>query len=121
MDQGILDKLKTTTIEELIKSINLVIEKELSITDLSDNIVKWSTMPKLLVLEEENKKKVLFFAEFINKMLISIEEKIVYIISLCGLLEFGKNSLRNYDVEDLFTMGDYYCNRSIAEIDQKEL
>ena len=116
MDQRMLAKLKTTTIEELIKSINLVIEKELSIIALSDNIVKWNAMPKLLLLEEENKKKVLSFIEFINTISISIEEKIGYVISLCGLLEFGKISLRNYDIGNLFTMVDYYRNRSITEI-----
>lgn len=116
MKEEILEKLKYTSIEELIKSVNEAIGKELSIIEVEDNMKKWDVIKKLLLLEEENKKKILSFVEFVNTLLIPIEEKAAYVISLCGLLEFGKISLTNYDIGSLFMVADYYRNASIETI-----
>lgn len=116
MEEKLFNDLKKNTVENLVKKINEVVEKKFSILDEENDIEKWNAVPKLLLLDENKKKQLLSFVEFMDSLLVPLEEKAMYVISLCGLLEFGKITLENYDNGSLFTMADYYQNSSISEI-----
>lgn len=116
MDDRLFEIGKTYNMEQLVTRINEIIGEKFTILDERDDIEKWNGIPKLLMLEETTQNKVLEFVEFIDSLLVPIEEKTIYIVSLSGLIEFGKISLDQYDLGSLFTMADYYQNSSIQEI-----
>jgi len=110
------NNLKSNTIDELITKINGIVGDNFQLLDEQTDIKKWNRVPKLLLLNEEQKSKILSFVDFIDSLLIPIEEKIIYVISLSGLLEYGKINLDDYDEGSLVTMADYYKNSSIEHI-----
>ena len=116
MKDKIFEETKDATMEELVKKINEVIREKLSILDEENDIEKFNTIPKLLLLEDKKKQKLLSFVEFVDSLLIPLEEKAMYIISLSGLIEFTNIALEDYDDASLFTMADYYQNSSIDDI-----
>ncbi len=115
MNEKLLD-VNDTSVEKLVKRINEIVGEKFSVLDEENDIEKWNTVPKLLLISDESKNRVLSFVEFIDSMFVSLEEKAMYVISLCGLLEFANISLEDYDDGSLFTMADYYQNSSIEEI-----
>ncbi len=116
MSEKLFENTKEINIENLITKINEVVGEKFAILDEKDDIEKWNTLPKLLLLEEENAKKVLSFVEFMDSLLVPKEEKAMYVVSLCGLIEFGNLILKDYEEGSLFTLADYYQNSSIEEI-----
>ena len=116
MEEKIFIDSKNNTIEELVKRINTIVGEKFAILDEQNDIEKWNTVPKLLLLDEDKKAQILSFVEFLDSLLITAGEKAMYIISLCGLIEFGNLSLENYDMGNMFTIADYYQNSSIEEI-----
>ncbi len=116
MGEKIFVDSKDCTVEGLIKKINDIIGEEFSILQDEDRLEKWNTLPKLLVLGENQKKRLLEFIDFVDSLLVPVSEKIIYIISLCGLLEYGKLKIDEYDCGSLFTLADYYQNSSIYDI-----
>lgn len=116
MEEKIFNNLRENTVEELVKKINEIVEKKFAILDEENDIEKWNTVPKLLLLDENQKNKLLSFVEFMDSSLAPLEEKAMYVISLCGLLEYGQINLEDYDDGNLFTMADYYQNSSIEDI-----
>jgi hypothetical protein len=106
----------TKTIEELVKKINEIVDSDFSMLEHENDIEKWNTIPKLLLMEDDKKNKMLSFVEFLDTLLVSLEAKAMYIISLSGLLEFGNINLLDYDDGSLFTLADYYQNSSVEEI-----
>lgn len=116
MEEKLFDNLRNNTVEELVKKINEVVGKKFAILDEVNDIEKWNAVPKLLLLNENQQNKLLSFVEFTDSLLAPLEEKAMYVISLCGLLEYGKIDLEDYNDGNLFTMADYYQNSSIEDI-----
>ena len=107
---------RNNTMDELVKKINEIVGEKFAILDEQNDIEKWNTVPKLLLLDETKQKIVLDLAEFLDSLLVSNGDKAMYIISLSGLIEFGKISIEDYEIGSLFTLADYYQNSSIEEI-----
>ncbi len=118
MSEKLFENTKEINIENLITRINEVVGEKFAILDEKDDIEKWNTVPKLLLLEEENAKRILSFVEFMDSLLVTKEEKAMYVVSLCGLIEFGHLNLKDYEEGSLFTLADYYQNSSIQEIEK---
>ncbi len=116
MEERLFEAGKKFNIEQLVSRINEIIDEKFTILDEKDDIEKWNGIPKLLLLDEKTQNRVLEFVDFMDSLLVPIEEKTIYIVSLSGLIEFGKISLDQYDLGSLFTMADYYQNSSISEI-----
>ncbi len=116
MIERLLEKEKNTNMEQLVAQINKIIDEKFSILDEKDDIEKWNGIPKLLLLEEPVQKKFLEFVDFMDSLLVPIEDKVIYVVSLSGLMEFGGVNLEKYDVGSLFMMADYYQNSTITEI-----
>lgn len=116
MGEKIFGDLKEKTMEELVKRIQEIVSQRFAILDEQNDIEKWNTVPKLLLLDDAKQQQILSFAEFLDSMLVTIGEKAMYVVSICGLLEFGQIKLDDYDNGDLFTLADYYQNSNIDEI-----
>lgn len=115
MDNKLLQN-NNDSVEELVKRINEVIGKKFEILDEKDDIEKWNAIPKLLLLDEVAKKRLISFVEFMDGLTLSIETKSIIIVSLVGLMEFVNIKLYDYDDGSLYTMADYYQNSSIDNI-----
>lgn len=116
MGEKIFGDSKERTTEELVKRIQEIVSQRFTILDEQNDIEKWNTVPKLLLLDDNKQQQILSFAEFLDSLLVSIGEKAMYIVSICGLLEFGGIKLEEYETGDLFTLADYYQNSNINEI-----
>jgi hypothetical protein len=116
MEERLLDEFKKVSVEELVNRINEIVRDKFSILDEENDIEKWNRVPKLLLLSSDKKKQVLSFVEFMDSLLIPVTEKAMYVISLCGLLEYGNLNMEEYDDGSLFTLASFYENSTIDEI-----
>ena len=116
MEEKLLDEFKKVSVEELVNRINEIVRDKFSILDEENDIEKWNRVPKLLLLSSDKKKQVLSFVEFMDSLLIPVTEKAMYVISLCGLLEYGNLNMEEYDDGSLFTLASFYENSTIDEI-----
>ena len=114
--EKILETGKEVSIEMLVSRINELIGEKFSILDEQDDIQKWNGVPKLMMLDEVAQKRFLSFVEYMDSLLIPIEDKAIIIVSLSGLMEFANVKLYEYDDGSLYTMADFYQNSSIEEI-----
>jgi len=114
--EKILEIGKEPTIEMLVNRINELIGEKFSILDEQDDIEKWNGIPKLMMLDEVASKRLLSFIEYMDSLLIPIEDKAIIVVSLSGLMEFANVKLYDYDDGSLYTLADYYQNSSIEEI-----
>jgi len=97
MEEKIFNNIKNHTVEELVTKINEVVGNKFTILNEENDIEKWNTVPKLLLLNENQQNKLLSFVDFTDSLLSPIEEKAMYIISLSGLIEHGKIDIEDYD------------------------
>lgn len=116
MEERLLDYSKDNSVESVIKKINDVVKCKFSILKLDDDIEKWNSIPKLLMLDDVAQKRLMSFIEFMDSLDISIEKKLLNFISLSAVLEFSNIKLYDYDNGNLFTLADYYKDRSISDI-----
>lgn len=114
--EKLLETDKAVSVEMLVNRINELIGEKFTILDEQDDIQKWNGIPKLLMLDEVAGKRLLSFIEYMDSLLIPIEDKAIIVVSLSGLMEFANIKLYDYDDGSLYTMADYYQNSSIAEI-----
>ena len=50
---------KTETIQDVVKKINIAVDKDFDMLGKTDDdIVKWTTIPELILLEDEKKKRL---------------------------------------------------------------
>lgn len=115
MDNKLLQASKAS-VEELVNRINEIVGNKFEILDEKDDIEKWNSVPKLLLLDEVAQKRLISFVEFMDCLTIPIETKSIIIISLAGLMEFANIKLYDYDDGNLYTIADYYQNSSIDDI-----
>ena len=108
--------VNNASVEELVKRINEIVGEKFEILDEKDDIEKWNSVPKLLLLDDVAQKRLLSFIEFLDSIPGPIETKAIIIVSLAGLMEFANIKLYNYDDGSLYTMADYYQNSSIEDI-----
>lgn len=107
---------KNASVDDLIKKINDTVGEKFQILDKEDNVKKWTGIPNLLLLDEVAQKRLLAFVEYMDSLLIPIEDKVMIIVSLSGLMEFANIKLYDYDDGSLYTMADFYKNSTIDEI-----
>ncbi len=113
---GKLLENNNTSVENLAEKINEIINQKFNILVNKDDIEKWNTVPKLLLLDDVAQKRFLSFIEFMDSLNTPVEDKAMLIISLSGVLEFGNVKLYDYDDGNLYTIADFYKDRSIEDI-----
>jgi len=106
------------SVDEVTKRINEIVEKNHEILDGKDDIEKWNSIPKLLLLDDVAQKRLLSFIEFMDSLSVSIEDKAMLLISLSSLLESGNIKLYDYDDGSLFTMAYFYKESRIETIEK---
>ena len=114
--EKLFENIKEANVEMLVNRINELIGAKFAILDEQDDIQKWNGMPKLLMLDEIAQKRFMSFVEYMDSLLIPIEDKAIMVVSLSGLMEFANIKLYDYDDGSLYTMADFYQNSSIEEI-----
>lgn len=114
--EKLFENEKDYSIEMLVNRINELIGEKFTILDEQDDIKKWNGVPKLLMLDGVAQKRLLSFIEYMDSLLIPIEDKAIIVVSLSGLMEFANVKLYDYDDGSLYTMADFYQNSSIEEI-----
>lgn len=114
--ERLLEVGKEKTVKELVDNINKIVDRNFNILSSDDDIEKWNSVPKLLMLSEEKQERLLNFIEYIDNLLISIEDKTLYIISLSGLIEIKKLNILDYDDGSLFTLANYYSHINNTDI-----
>ena len=109
---------KDMNIEEAIKKVNSVVKENFSILDSDDNDVeKWTSVPKLLLLDESDQKKVLSLIEYMDSSELPLEQKIMVIVSLSGLIDLGPIKISDYnDDANLYLLADYYQDTTLDNI-----
>lgn len=112
----LLEVGKNKTVKGLVDNINKIVDKNFNILSHDDDIEKWNSVPKLLMLDAEKQERLLNFVEYVDNLLISIEDKALYIISLSGLIEIKKINILDYDDGSLFTLADFYSHISNMDI-----
>lgn len=110
---------KNNTVDELIKKVNEIVSKNINILKGKDDIEKWNTIPRLLLLKDSEQKQLLLLAQFLDTLLITQAEKAMHIISLSALIQYGNLKLQDYDdILNLFMIVSYYQNCSIDDINE---
>jgi hypothetical protein len=107
------------SLEQLAKTINKIVKKELPIKDLNDktsSIEKWTSIPNILVYKDEEKLKFIEFIEYLDGSFMPIKDKALIITSLCGLMEYAKIDITKYDVGSLHLIAEYYVNKSFDDM-----
>ena len=107
---------KDTSIENLVSKINEIVGKKFAILDEKDDIEKWNGIPRLMMLDEIAQKRFISFVDYMDSLLIPIEDKAMLVVSLSGIMQFTNIKLYDYDDGNLFTMADFYQNSSIEDI-----
>lgn len=116
MEEKLIETNKELTMEYLVNRINQIVSLDFSVVDKNDDIEKWNTVPKLLLLEDKKIAKVLDFTKYLDTLLISIYDKAMYIISLSGMVDFMPFKFEDYDNGNLLLLVDYYQTRGIKEM-----
>lgn len=116
MEERLLEVGKDRSVNQLVENINKLVDKNFNILSHNDDIEKWNSVPKLLMLDVDKQEKLLNFVEYVDTLLISLNDKAMYIISLSGLIEVGKLNIMDYDDGGLFTLADYYNHTNILDI-----
>lgn len=116
MEEKLLGLDGDMSIKKIIDKINYIISMNFSILSKQDDIEKWNGLPKLLTLNNDIQQALVRYVIYIDNLLISVEDKAMYIISLSSLIEFGNIDINIYDDGSLFTMADYYKDSSISDI-----
>lgn len=117
MEERLLEA-NNADIKKLVKRINEIIDKKFDILSKDDDIEKWNSVPKLLLLNDVGQKRLLSFLEYMDSLFTPTTEKTKIIISLSGLMEFANIKLYDYDDGSLYTMADYYKDTKIKNIQE---
>lgn len=116
MEERILWPNGDISVKKLVDRINEIIGNSFNILGQGDSIEKWNGIPKLLALDEDRQKILLKFVEYVDNLLMPIENKVMYIVSLSSLIEFGNIDIVLYDEGSLFILADYYKDSTINDI-----
>ena len=113
MENKILDSSKEITLKQVIDNINKIVNKKFEIVENNDDIEKWTSIPILLLEDNEKQERILKFIEFVDSLLITKDEKISYIITLSSLIKFDKLDISKVENGHLFILADYFNEKNI--------
>ena len=108
---------KNETIEDVVNRINTLVDQNFEILDRDDDdITKWGTIPKLLLLDDEKIDRLLRFIRYMDTASAkeTIYERALIIISLSGLIEYADFDFSSYDDGNLYLLANHYQNSTIG-------
>lgn len=101
---------------KIIDHINGAVNNDFTILKEHDNIKKWNCLPVLLIEEEDEQQKILNFIDYVDELMITPNEKYIYIITLASLIENGKVNIRLLEDGPIFMLADYFKDKTIKEM-----
>lgn len=117
MEERLLNR--RLSVDEAIEKVNEKVNERFDLLDKNDNDVeKWASLPKLVLLDEVAKKRIVAFIEYMDTSYISIDEKCRILISLSGLIENGKIKLYDYENGSLYLLADHYQDSTYVDMDK---
>jgi hypothetical protein len=81
-----------------------------------DDIVKWTTMPELLLLSEEKLVRLENFVRYLDSTRLPIKEKSLIMISLSGLIKYFDLDATKYDDGNLYLLSNHYQNTKVEDM-----
>lgn len=118
MKEKLLDPIKEKKLKDIIDDINTSVEAKFEIIE-GDDLEKWTSLPILLLEEEKVQNRIIRFIEYIDSLLIPLDEKIEYIITLSSLMKFGKLDICNIEDGGIFMFVDYFKDKKNSTIEEE--
>ena len=121
MEEKLLDVKDNMTLKDVIEEINKIVKKKQEIVENNDDMGKWTSLPVLLLEEDNEQERILKYIDFVDNMFISRDEKISYIITLAILIKDGHLDISTVEDGHLFILADYFNERTNDAIENELL
>lgn len=117
MEKDFSEKLfRRKDLTGVVNIINQEVGNDFSLVDEYDGIKKWNTLPILLLESDEKTEKIQGIINYVDDMLITKKEKVLYLITLSSLIEHGKLKLETIDEGQVFMLMDFFKTRTVKEM-----
>lgn len=108
---------KTETIQNVVEKINIAVDKDFDMLGKTDDdIIKWRTLPQLLLLEEDKLVRLENFVRYLDSTRLPIKEKSLIMISLSGLIKYFNLDVTKYDDGNLYLLSNHYQNTKVEDM-----
>lgn len=118
MKEKLLDPMKEKNLKDIIDDINTRVEVKFEIIE-GDDLEKWTSLPILLLEEENVQDHIIKFIEYVDGLLIPLDKKIEYVITLSSLMKFGKLDICNIEDGSIFMLTDYFKDKKNSTIEEE--
>lgn len=105
-------------LRDIVEEIRTIISNDLALSQEHDGGLKANTLSSFLQVDEVKGQRILQFISYVDDLLISEKEKIVYIITFASLLEDGKLNAESLDDGYVFILVEFFRYRTVEEIKQ---
>lgn len=96
------------TVEDIAKKVDQYIEENREFLKDENEMIRWASLPSVLLDNEENDQVFIQLVCYIDEMFLEIPDKISLISTAASLLTEAKISLKNYDINSLYLLVDYF-------------
>jgi len=118
MKGKLLDTSKDKNLKDIINDINSMVDTKFEVIE-GDDLEKWTCLPILLLEEEKVQNRIMQFIEYTDSMLIDVDKKIEYIITLSSLMKFGKLDICNTEDGVIFMFADYFKDKKNSSMEEE--
>lgn len=98
------------TLEIITKKINEIVRENTSVIQENEDILKWTSLPQVILNDEDNQNQFIEVVKYIDELMMSIEKKIQLINTVAAMLDFGNISISKLEINSLFLLADYFKN-----------
>ncbi len=96
------------TVEDIAKKVDQYIEENREFLKDENEMIRWASLPSVLLDNEGNDQAFIQLVCYIDEMFLEIPDKISLISTAASLLTEAKISLKNYDINSLYLLVDYF-------------
>lgn len=108
---------KSEDISNVVNKINTLVDNDFDMLGKTDDdIIKWSTIPKLMLLSEDKLIRLEEFVKYLDRTRLPMKEKALIIISLSGLIEYFNLDITKYDDGNLYLISNHYQNTKVEDM-----
>lgn len=98
------------TLEIITKRINELVRDNTDIIQENEEMLKWTSLPQVILNDEENQKQFIEAVKYIDELMTSIKEKIQLMDTVAAMLGFGNISISKLEINSLFLLTEYFRN-----------
>ncbi len=108
---------KNEDISSVINKINDLVDTDFDVLGKTDDdIIKWTTIPELMMLPEEKITRLESFVRYLDSTRLPKKEKSLIIISLSGLIKYFNLDITKYDDGNLYLISNHYKNTKVEDM-----